>query len=516
MIRSSILISFFSLLISIAGFISQMLLANFFGAGYLLDIYFTLSSLPILIAALFSSALSFFLIPTLLNAKNDFGFSYGAFLYGLMSRIMGIVLVISIVGGVFISSVLLKLYNSISFSDVELSERILIYSWGTVPFTVFLGFLSCQFNANRKFFQPILLSFLPYLFSITFIWLFHDAWDILSIPIGLFVGTILATIIGFCTLLREFSFKGFNQEVDIAINKFLKRLPIAIIAMLCFTVYQSIDAFWVPKLGVSNLSYLGYCQRIIIAVGALVIIGPSTILVPRLTEAIIEKRDVDFVRDANLTIKIIFALASIIAVIGSVLASEIIQILFMRGKFTLTDVTNVAEIFPFMLIGMIFMLSVVVMFRMLFVKEEVGFVAVLGVLSLIIYFVLSGVAIYFNSLEGICFAYIFTWFTLFIICFKKIFKNNKNERIIINNLFFLLKNIMIVLVTGIILFYIKGILHDYLYFSAFTNALVVLSVGGFLGLFIAIALNIFLKQKEITFMMSSVANQFFKRTVDKC
>lgn len=196
------------------------------------------------------------------------------------------------------------------------------------------------------------------------------------------------------------------------------------LSMLTFSVFQIVDAYWGKKLGESVISYLGYSQRIVIALGALVISGPSAVLIPKLTEAY-KKGDLDtYYRDTATVIKLVFALTSFAALLGAFFSIDIVRIMFQRGGFTEVSTRNVAEILPYILIGMVFMLCVVISFRSIFVQPITYKTGLVGILTLILYFTLSGILSKSYNIKGIAFAYIITWIIIFYSHQECYLKNN--------------------------------------------------------------------------------------------
>jgi len=515
MFRSAIFVTALSLLLSVVGFISQVLIAKYFGAGHLLDIFLTISSLPTLFAAVISSAMSYSLTPTMIDAKNRFVKGYDQFLGSFLISLTSLAAILAMVGCALVYCFLGELYKFITITERDTALVILVVSWLTVIGTVLNGFFTSQFNANQKFLQPVLLSFLPYLLAILFVVILNNKFGIVSISLGIFIGTISSVVISYLILKREISFIKASDHIRSSVNAFFRQIPIAALAMLCFTIYQSIDAFWAPKLGPSNLSYLGYCQRLLIAVGAIVITGPSTVLVPRLTQAVIDQRNTDFLDDVSVVIKIIIALASMMAVIGSLLATDIIRVMFARGAFTELDVKSVAQILPLMLVGMVFMLCVVIMFRMLFVKKEIKFVAILGILSALLYFTLSGLAVSFGNLKTVGLAYIFTWLVLFLTCIGKLFAKEKAMFFNKANLVFIYKQLFILLLIGAATFGLKSLLTSLLDFSLMTNSILIFGLCGLISTFFYIILSVkLIKQSEIIFLFNGILNMFRKPKIE--
>lgn len=512
MFKSSILVTCLSLALSVVGFFSQVLIAKFFGAGYSLDIYLTVSSFPLLFSAVISSALSYSLTPKLIDVRLKYQCSFGKFQGFFLKQLISIILVFILIFGLISYFFLPFIYSTIKVEYLSLAHKILFFSWLNALSTILLGVFSSQYNSKQKFLHPLLFSFSPYLFSIIFIILFNQKFGVLSIAAGLFLGSWISVIWAFFNLRREISFYGISNDLRAIVWSYIKKLPISAIAMLCFTIYQSIDAFWAPKLGPSNLSYLGYCQRLLIAVGALVVTGPSTVLVPRLTQSITERRFDDFLQDVGLIVKVIFSLASLIAVTGSALSLEIIQIMFMRGAFRELDAIGVSKLLPWMLTGMVFMLCVVIMFRMLFVQKAAVFVAFIGISSAFLYFVFSGIAVSKGHVIGIAFAYIITWLFLFVFCICKIFSGNLTRILNKDSLLFLTRLGVTITIIWSITYLFRGYILRIIHFSTIVNAITAVVICSILSgiIFFLMLIKIF-KQRELIFLVDGIYNLFFQK-----
>ena len=445
LVKSSIGVSIISLFISIVSFINQIIIANYFGAGKSLDIYLLASSVPLMISGLVSSALSFSLIPHLIKMQIKLGIDYKLYLGQFFRRCLLYSFSLSILGSLIFFIGIPYLYTSLKNEEITIARIISIISWISIIPAIILSIISSSLNARKSFYFPLILNFAPFLFTIILTASFHRFIGSATIALGVLFGTITGMIIGLKKIYPDIIWSSKSKNFIKSIDSYIFYLRYAIIAMLTFTIFQSIDAFWAIKLGQSNLSYLGYSQRLLIAFGALIIAGPSTVLIPRLTEAIQENREDDFLEDSVHLIKLIISLASVIAVIGSVLAEPLIKIMFQRGAFNSIDTSNLSKLLPYMLIGMVFMLNVVVLFRALFVKEKGIGVAFIGIICALLYFIFSGIFSHFFSIKGITFAYMLTWIFIFFVTVNSVFIKNLKKIYNLDLVRFILKQAIILI-----------------------------------------------------------------------
>jgi putative peptidoglycan lipid II flippase len=481
--KSSIVVSILSLLISVVSFVNQIVIASFFGAGNEMDIYLLASSIPLMFAGILTSALSYSLIPHFIKKELQYKQSFKEYIGAFLLKNAKYIILLGITFAVFFYIVIPVIYPTLSNEDVKIVRIINVISWMIFVITIFFSFLACSLNAKKKFIIPLLLNIFPFVFSIIFTFLLYDFLGIISISLGVLSGSLVTLGIGFIYMKSEIIFFENAPQYNFEINQYLKYLKYPVFAMLTFSVYQSIDSFWAPRLGESALSYLGYSQRILVTLGTLVIIGPSTVLIPRLTIAIEEGRTDDYYRDASMILKMILALSSTIVVVGIILSKPIVEIMFERGEFNTVATNGVSEVLSYMLVGLIFMLCVVVLFRILFIKK-LGFkIALIGVFSALSYFVLSGFLSSLFDLTGIALAYIFTWAMVLIVTIKLLFKESKDYFYNSHLFFFLVKqlaSLITIYFFGLYLYDLFGIYLEskQLYLTLFfTFIIAILSLG---------------------------------------
>jgi putative peptidoglycan lipid II flippase len=416
-----------------------MLLAAFFGTGSEMDYYLKLASFPTMLAGIFGSALSYSLIPYLIIKKDSLSnYDYNVFFNDFMIFLTKILTVISLFGIFFTI-----LYTDFMSFSVPNSQFLIILLWSIFFLSILMSVLNCYYNAKLSFLFPILMVGLQYVFSIISVYFLATYIGILSILIGLFFGNIIAVVILFLKKKHFSKSKLVVQNIN-EIKLFFKGIKYTAVAMLTFSIFQFIDSFWTNNLAESSMSYLGYSQRLLIAFGSIIIVGPSTVLIPRLTIALKENRYNDYYNDSVLIIKIVFTLTSFVSVLVYLFSKEIISVLFQRGEFVLNSTVGVSEVLSIMIIGMNFMLSVVIIFRILFIQQINKKIAVIGFITTSLYFILSGIFIGFFDVLGIAYAYVITWFIVFVYSIKLLFKENHfllNKK----NLSFIIKHFLTLL-----------------------------------------------------------------------
>jgi putative peptidoglycan lipid II flippase len=244
-------------------------------------------------------------------------------------------------------------------------------------------------------------------------------------------GTVLAILISFLILKEHFQFISFSLLLWDEIYNLFKTCIYTALAMICFSSYSVIDSYWAPRAGHSTLSILGYSQRILIGIGNLVVVGPSTVFVHDFALLL---RDRDFRNFWQLFLKLTvsaFVVSVFVAATTAQFAEHIVYHLFSRGNFGEYEVMAVSNCLKYFAPGMAMMLLSVIILRVLFCFDGLAKnLGILGIFWTISYIIFSK---YLHTLgaNGIALSYSISWiiYLLFItflivnIYYKKIKPN---------------------------------------------------------------------------------------------
>lgn len=498
MLRSTFLLSAISLFSYLISLISQLCIAYFFGASKALDIFILSSSLPTLVGGVISSALSFSLIPYLIKKKEQEYFDYANYVTFFVKKIAKIALVLVILFVFGFQLVLKNLFPSLSNSDYTTATWIYMIFSINFFFGVLIGFGNAYYNANKIYVFPLLLGTLPYVFTITIIYFFQNIFGITSLAIGQLIGSVFILIILYWEIPLK-STRFVQNEHSIEFRRYISTLKYALVAMLCFTFFQTSDSYWAFNLGNSNLSYLSYNQRLLIAIGSLIITGPTTLLIPNLTKLNLIEGKVDFYEKTSEVIRVVFSVASIFAVIVSIFSTQLVIVIFQRGSFGINDTNAVSNLLPNMLLGMVFMLCVVVLFRIMFIDNKDKQTALIGLLCAACYFCLSGVFSSIWGVLGITYSYFSTWIIIFIITILFLFWRNLNLFFNVNNAKFFIYNFFSLCFVFVVISYIYSFVESRSIFKDYIILYFIIPFLGIISIFLYYSLMIFLfRDKTIT------------------
>lgn len=408
MLGASLLITALTLAAGALSFVNQAVLAHYFGARGDVDAYLVAMSAPMLVSGTISAAFSYSLVPNLIQHRGDQA-TYGRRLGGFALVIGTIACALALGGAATASLTVLLAGPGLSSPHLAAIPRICMVFWAAAGLALVVGFLSAAHVASHRMILPSVAALAPALGGTLMIVLLGRRLGVISAAWGMLLGYLGSTAVLLPQVWREITLRGAIAHDARPALGYAMRLPLVAVAMLCFTMFQIIDAYWATQVGPGQLAYLGYAQRILVGAGSLVIAGPSVVLVPRLAEAWRDGRHDDFREDVLRAVRMVLAFGAFLTVVLSMLAVPMVRVMLQRGAFGPQDTLALARLLPPMLAGMVAMLPVIILFRALYAQMALRKACVLGLVVPLGYAAFSGLFVPVLQTRGIALAYALVW-----------------------------------------------------------------------------------------------------------
>mgnify|MGYP003670354049 CR=1 FL=1 len=417
--KRSIVLTGLTISNSFLGFFVQLLMARKFGASEDLDYYFYSLSYPVFISATIVSVYGYFLTPKIASSDSMRREKIISSMFWF-SLILVLFFVLLSPFFVFLQS------NSLNISSEKGDLYYLFYASVFIGIVQTLqGLILSILNAIGRQVRAILLLSLPYVGMAVLVQLFYDM-GVVSVALGMLIGIVLSLFFGFFWI-RSY----LRLELDLClVFSFYKSGILVAIALTCFSSFSIIDSYWATKSGNGVLTIMSYSQRLLIALGNLVVAAISVLIVPKFSRALKEKDMVFLKHDFLKIIILFFTFNCFVWICYFVISTPFIQILFVGGEFGIQQANILEKVTKMMLPGVFFMLSSVIFFRLLYcfdAFERIG--AIVGLLWSILYFLLSS-QLYDYGPEGLAVSYSISWFIVFLVLLFIFFGKYK---VIVNN-----------------------------------------------------------------------------------
>ena len=329
-----------TLLSRILGFLRDMVIANFFGAGMAADAFFVAFRIPNLWRRLVGEgSLTISFIPVYTEYRTQRSEEETREVTHIAFTIAGVLLLVVTAAGILFSPILMRLIGPGFLKDPLEFRLIITLNRIMFPYLFFMGlFALCMgiLNSLRHFFAP---AFAPIFLNISIIvsvFLFYHVFErpVMALAAGVLAGGVFQFLFQMPFLLKKRISFRFNFNFR---HPAIKRIGFLMIPGLIGTaVYQLnvfIDTIFASFLPRGSISYLYYADRLMEFPLGIFAFGIGMAALPSLS-GLASKRKMEELKD---TLYFAFRLVSFIsipAMVGLIaLKTPIINLLYQRGLF---------------------------------------------------------------------------------------------------------------------------------------------------------------------------------------
>ncbi|ADU65902.1 integral membrane protein MviN [Desulfurispirillum indicum S5] len=328
----------------IVGFVRDMVIAMFFGAGHRADAFFIAFSIPSLLRRLFAEgALSASFVSILSKTVKSDGDEQGNELFQKVLSLLSVVLAgVTLVG--VIAAPLLVWVMAPGFGLVEgKHEMTVLLTRIMFPFLFFIGMATtvmAVLNTKGKFFIASFTSFAFNLAIIVAAIIGYYAFDqsIYALGIGVTIGGLLQFLMQIPSLYRLRYRLRFRLDFrDPRIVQIVTLMGPGVIGLAVAQVNTTVDSIIASYLVAGSVSFLYYANRLVQFPLGVFGVAVSTAILPGLSRSVVDRNSGELNGLLRRGIDLINFI-TLPCIVGLVIAGDdIIRLLFQRGEFTEYD-----------------------------------------------------------------------------------------------------------------------------------------------------------------------------------
>lgn len=347
LLRSGAVVSSMTLLSRILGFVRDQVLAIFFGAGALTDVFLVAWKIPNFLRKLFAEgAFAQGFIPVFTEYKEKRTQKELLDLAAHVSGALGVVLLIVSTLGVMLAPLLVMIFApgfKDSGSQFELATDMLRITFPYLFFVSLLAYSGSILNTFGKFAIP---SLTPVLLNVCMI--FAAIWlaPHFEQPIvALAWGVLLAGIVQIAFQLPFLASIGLMPKPVLkmsawrhpGVKRILKLMAPVLFGSSVAQINILLDTVIASFLTIGSLSWLYYSDRLMQFPLGILGVAVATVILPRLSATYANASETDFRDTLEWALKITLLIGMPAAFGLLLLASPLIASLFEYGKFTASD-----------------------------------------------------------------------------------------------------------------------------------------------------------------------------------
>jgi putative peptidoglycan lipid II flippase len=499
MLKNSFIVTFFLLLSSILGFFAQILFARLFGTSAEMDIYFKLLSVPTIITGLVPVVFTSVLLPSFAKFGSDED-GLGKYIRSLWIYVV-LFSILFTVFGCLITIYRLCFIDNISEILKNTAVKVSIMIWIGSGLFILSSYFSTILNYHKQFIKVAWVSVLPPIFTILFVFLFHNYIGVVSIALAVLIAGLVQFVIFFKQNISKFPLNIYVLKRIPNMKQLLYHSFLVVLSLLPFTVFVTIGYFCASTLGEGSVSYLGYSQSFSGFLSVATSMGVAIVSFPNLVDDHTKGNVDNSLAKFEMTLRYVLLISIFITSAFICLRIPILTLLYKRGSFTDESVIKLANIIPWYLISAVFIAGLNLLRTLFYTTGKFKSLAVLGVAGSVFFYISANVLSQRFSIVGIAIANSVSFFILF--CFSILLLQSKKSKFLtISFMFFLMKNVVIAAVSILIVVYFSSWIFKLIYsLWAIIICLIVFSV-----LYYFLSKFIF-KSKEVIEIEKIITNQ---------
>lgn len=489
-LKSTFVVSFFTLLSRISGFVRDIFFAKYLGTGLLSDVFLTSFKLPNFFRNMLSEgAFNAAFVPIFSGQiVNDDEKSIIKFSRNIFSLLLYFLLIVTLIIEIFMPNVVNIIAAGFA-NNPDKFKLTVILSRITFPYLIFISlvsFMSGILNSYGKFavvsINPVILNMTFIISSILSVYLNRNIAFILSYAV-LIGGLIQFLWLLFFTVKNGIILYPIYPKLDNITKKFLNNFSSGLISSGIVQINSLIDSMIAAKIP-SAVSYLYYSERLIQLPISLIGTALSTAIMPLLSKKI-ERKDYDTNDTQENAILFALFLGLPCAIGLNILSYPIISILFERGEFNCIASRNVSNCLKIYSLAIPSFIISKVLQTIFYSSKDTKTPMVASFVSLISNIIFNLIFVRYYGFIGIVISTVIsTYINLFILLYM-LTKFNKLE--LTTRFYVVLAKIIYV---SIFMIFSLFICNKYILLKKFLKLFLSIFISGFLYLIISYKINL--------------------------
>lgn len=329
LVLASIIMLIFSVISKISGFLREMIFAYFYGASNVTDAYIASTTVSTSIFAGITVAVSAVYIPTISMVSSE---KVSKTTSNIINTFISFIIFISFIG-IFFSKQLIT-FVAFDFSNETLdiasnmTKIILPFSFLYVTYNILNGYM----QVKNVFWTVGVGTVINNVVSMIFFAISKGNVEILA------VGYVLSWVFPSIFLLiiskkKDFKYSFIIKPNDEVIKNIVKLGIPLFLGQLIFQLNTIIDKNFSSMLGEGVMTIMKYATQLISFVTSIFVLSIVSAIYPTLAKLANENNFKEYKKIANTSMNIILLVVIPVAIAFMILSTQIVEIVFMRGKF---------------------------------------------------------------------------------------------------------------------------------------------------------------------------------------
>ena len=349
--RSFAMLTIIAIVCKVIGFFREVLLANYFGTGIVVDTFVMAESLPGIFLG-WASAFAIAFTPIYLNIKAKKGVKEAnTYFNTINSLVFSLSTLLVIIGILFARQIIDISAPGFGKREKELTYVFYIISTISYIYYAFIPLFTNYLNCSGEFVKGSIPTLLLSSTQVIFVWVAFRTNNSTFLAIGVSAALLFQLI-----LLIVFSKNGnYQPKIEFKITDEIKSTLIMIGPLFITSVITQInvlvDKVFASILANGSISALSYGMTLTVFIYSLITTAYYSMIYPMLSESIANENENRTTEITRLSIKFLMIVMFPITLFGILLSSWGTTIIYMRGNFNTNSVQMTSIAFSCYLVG---------------------------------------------------------------------------------------------------------------------------------------------------------------------
>lgn len=405
-----------TLIVSLASFVKEVLVARQFGTGDALEAFIIAFLLPSFTISVLAGSLNAAFLPTYVRVKENEGSKAAQQLLENVTTLFVLLFVVMCLGLAIISPLIFPLIGS-GFSEDKLQFSRWLFYW-LLPLTILKGLSTiwgAVLNTRDQFIIAAIAPITVPLITIVFIITASDNLGIYVLVAGMILGFLLEALILWWALKEQDLFirprwYGYNEAVKQVLHQYLPMVAGSLLMSSTGIVDQAMAAMLNP----GDVAALNYGMRIpsfVVGIGSMAI---GTAALPYFS-ALVARNKWEQIRSTVKTYLLLIGIITVpLTIVFVIFSTPLVSLVFERGAFTSADTFLVGKIQAFYFLQIPFYVMSILVVRLIS-SLQANYLMMWGsIINLVTNVILNIVFIRIWGVAGIALSTVLVYFISFV------------------------------------------------------------------------------------------------------
>ena len=351
LIKTTAMVTMVIILSKAFGLLRDIITAGYFGTGMENDAYATAYSLFYLPVLLFNSCITATIVPLFVEEREKYSLEHSnRFASNALNLFMLAALAVSAVMYVFAEPLVNLIFN-FEAEGLALTAKLTRIMMLGLMFNVGSIVLSSLLNAMERFMAAQLTGFPLSAAVIIAAVCFSGKYGITAIAWGVFAASVLQMLVQIPFMLGWFKYSPRINLRDKRFHTLLKLAGPAVLSMGISEINHLIDRSLASGLPVGSVSSMNYAYKLITFLLGVLMVPLTTIMFSRMSRMAAGKDKSAMLGALRRSMVLISMVTLPILAVAMVMSKDVVQLIYMRGNFTMESVAMTGSVLLFYLMG---------------------------------------------------------------------------------------------------------------------------------------------------------------------